>query len=152
MRESLTVLYAASSLGKGRADGGLTFAVFVSDNTCAVAMANKLYSRSKAIQGVASELKGALATANAQSAGFHLPGKLNVYTDRPSRVGESMYEEAVVSPALCNGVKGQYELMKGRTLVVGDVQPGIANGFERFVFLTIPKFNPILEKQKSHER
>jgi hypothetical protein len=100
-------------------------------------MANKLYSRSKAIQGVASELKVALATANAQSAGFHLPGKLNVYTDRPSRVGESMYDEAVISPTLCEWVKGQHELMKGRTLVVGDSQPG--TGFGRFVFLTIPK-------------
>ncbi len=137
MRESLTVLYAALSLGKGRADGGLTFAVFVSDNTCAVAMANKLYSRSKAIQGVASELKVALATANAQSAGFHLPGKLNVYTDRPSRVGESMYEEAVVSPMLCDWVRRQHELMKGRTLVVGDTLPNAS--FGRFVFLSVPK-------------
>jgi hypothetical protein len=48
-----------------------------------------------------------------------------------------MYEEAVVSPALCNWVKGQYELMKGRTLVVGDAQMG--TGFGRFVFLTVPK-------------
>ncbi len=98
MREGLTVLYAARSMGTGRADKGPSFAVFVSDNTCAVAMANKLYSRSKAIQSVASDMCMALKKANAQSAGVHLPaaGKLNVYTDRPSRVGEAMYAEAEI--------------------------------------------------------
>ena len=48
-----------------------------------------------------------------------------------------MYEEAVVSPVLCGWVKGQHELMKGRTLVVGESQLGM--GFGHFVFLTIPK-------------
>jgi hypothetical protein len=135
MRESLTVLYAASSLGKGRADGGRSFVVFVSDNTCAVAMANKLYSRSKAIQRVAADLKVALGTARAQSAAVHLPGKLNVFTDRPSRAGEAMYAEACISPHLISWVQGRTELMGERKLVCVPTPCECGH----FVFLSIPK-------------
>jgi hypothetical protein len=74
--------------------------VFITDNTCAAAMASHLYSRSAAIDRVARQLRDTLRLANAQSFGVHLPGKLNIYTDRPSRAGEELYARAVVHPSL----------------------------------------------------
>ncbi len=54
---------------------------------------------------VAKELRETLVAANAQSFGYHLPGKLNVYTDRPSRAGERLFEQSVVSPSLLKWAK-----------------------------------------------
>ncbi len=71
-------------------------------------MANKLYSRSKAIHGVASELKEVLKQAKAQSAAVHLPGivKRDMCTQTDPQLGlkgmrsDAMYEEARISPYL----------------------------------------------------
>jgi hypothetical protein len=105
MRESLTLLLAARFFLKDDGFPGTTFVVFISDNTCAVAMASHLHSRSVAVSRVAKELRETLVAANAQSFGYHLPGKLNVYTDRPSRAGERLFEQSVISPALLKWAK-----------------------------------------------
>ncbi len=42
---------------------------------------------------MAAQLRVHLKAAGAQSTGFHLPGVLNVHTDRPSRAGEALYAE-----------------------------------------------------------
>jgi hypothetical protein len=67
-------------------------------------MATHLYSSSTAIESVASQLRSELDKASAQSAAVHLPGKLNVFTDRPSRVGEQMFEKAVVARSVLKTV------------------------------------------------
>ncbi len=88
----MTLVYAAQCLSK-TCDGAYQFVVFISDNQCAVAMASHLHSRAPQIKQVAAQLRGHLKAAGAQSVGFHLPGVLNVHTDRPSRAGEALYAE-----------------------------------------------------------
>jgi hypothetical protein len=63
-------------------------------------MATKLYSKATAIRAIADELREVLAKKNAVSAGYHLPGVLNVFTDRPSRAGEALYEQTTVAQRL----------------------------------------------------
>ena len=94
VRECLTVLKAAYAMTRKEQK---QFVVFISDNQCAVSMATKLYSKAPAIRAIADEMREVLAKQNAVSAGYHLPGVLNVFTDRPSRAGEALYEQATVA-------------------------------------------------------
>jgi hypothetical protein len=86
------------------APGVLKFVVFFRhcDNQCAVAtyMATQLYSRATTIAPVAARLQKQLELRRINSVAVHLPGVLNVHTDRPSRAGEALYEQAVTSPCL----------------------------------------------------
>jgi hypothetical protein len=88
----MTLVHAAQCLPK-TLDRASQFVVFISDNQCAVAMASRLHSRAPQIKQVAAQLREHLKAAGAQSTGFHLPGVLNVHTDRPSRAGEALYAE-----------------------------------------------------------
>jgi hypothetical protein len=63
-------------------------------------MATHLYSSSTAIESVASQLRSTCSQYGAACAAVHLPGKLNVYTDRPSRAGEKLFEQAQMSSQL----------------------------------------------------
>ncbi len=91
-RECMTLVYAAKKLESVH-KGGNCFVIFISDNQCAVAMATHLHSRSAQIKLIASQLRAALKDAGASSTGFHLPGVLNVHTDRPSRAGEALFAQ-----------------------------------------------------------
>jgi hypothetical protein len=88
----MTLVFAAQCLPRA-CEGASQFVVFISDNQCAVAMASHLHSKAPQIRPVAAQLREHLKAAGAQSVGFHLPGVLNVHTDRPSRAGEALYAE-----------------------------------------------------------
>jgi hypothetical protein len=110
-RECMTLVYAAQKLTSVHKDGN-GFVVFISDNQCAVAMATHLHSRSTQIKAVASQLRAALKDVGASSTGFHLPGVLNVHTDRPSRAGEALYAQGKPSARLIQFARATVQLAR----------------------------------------
>jgi hypothetical protein len=88
----------------------------ISDNTCAVAMASHLNSRSTAVAKVAADLREVLKSCDGQSFGVHLPGKLNVHTDRPSRAGnyKALFAMATPSPRILQWVKSLPQFRRAR--------------------------------------
>ncbi len=66
-----------------------------------------------------------------------MPGKLNVFTDRPSRVGEGMYNEAVASPQLINWVSQRSRTkVQKRHIVEGLSHPTVS---QAKLVVAIPK-------------
>ena len=108
----MTLVFAAQRLASVH-KGGDCFVVFISDNQCAVAMATHLHSRSAQIKTVASQLRAALKDVGASSTGFHLPGVLNVYTDRPSRAGEAVYARLRPTIRLVQFARAKLQQLRG---------------------------------------
>jgi hypothetical protein len=86
---------------------------------------------------VAKELRETLVAANAQSFGYHLPGKLNVYTDRPSRAGERLFEQSVVSPSLLKWAKS-LPVFKKCQRALGALPPLVSKQHLTDLFVLLP--------------
>jgi hypothetical protein len=77
-----------------------------------------LHSRSAQIKKtVASQLRAALKDVGASSTGFHLPGVLNVHTDRPSRAGEALYARLTPSVRLVQFARAMLQRLRGTQLL-----------------------------------
>ena len=122
VRECLVLLFAIRYIRTKYPEGVRLFIVFLSDNACAVAMATHMYSRAKAIDRIAQLLVKECEEVGAASAGVHVPGVLNVYTDRPSRAGEALYEQVKPSLGLQQWVRERLGLKA--TAPVGVALPG----------------------------
>ena len=95
------------------------FIMECSDNTAAVAIVNRLDSKSRAMAALGAEMRGQLEALAAQALAVSIPGVLNVGADRPSRAGEWLFARAVICPRLVERVSQSL----GRAVVaVGEVR------------------------------
>jgi hypothetical protein len=74
------------------------FVVFVSDNATTVAVANWGESKGVSLRTLTKEFRQEVKHRQVDTAGVHLPGKLNVFTDKASRATESWWEKRTSTP------------------------------------------------------
>jgi len=103
------------------------FVVFVSDNMVTVSVANYWFSKGESVAALAHIFQENARRLNIQTAGYHLPGKLNIHTDVPSRLTEAWWDE--LGPSINQQMLVNIQRVLGSVASVNGIQvPGANRG------------------------
>ena len=95
------------------------FIMECSDNTAAVAIVNKLDSKSRAMAALGAEVRDQLEALASQALAVYIPGPLNTIADEASRAGEWLFARAVICPKLVDRVS---HALQRDVMAVGEVR------------------------------